>query len=268
MLQKLSTWLSERSLPPIVVGGTGGSGTRVVQALLSDVGVYMGKALNQPGDAMQFEPLLDEKINPVLELVRGLDYAPDAITPALRKEIIQAIRATAALYLEDRPKDISLWGWKNPRSMFLLPLIHSVFPKLYFIHVVRDGRDMAFSKNQNQPHKHYQALFGQAYSANAPEKAAIQAIELWSKANLDAAEFGARALGERYIRVRFEDICAEPEKESRRLFGLLGLATTPSAEALQAIEKPNTVGRFQEEAEMLEAVTKAGAASLKAFGYI
>ena len=245
MLRKLSTWLSQNKSPlaklggmsaPIVVGGTGGSGTRVVQALLSDVGVYMGKALNQPGDAMQFEPLLDEKINPVLSQVHSLDYTPDAVEKELRKEILQIIHQTAALYIEDMPQGANSegnprWGWKNPRSMFLLPLIHSVFPELYYIHVVRDGRDMAFSKNQNQPHKHYQALFNKPYSASTREKAAVQAIELWSKANLDTAAYGEKQLKERYIRVRFEDLCQNPEAEAVRMLSALSIPRSPTEAA-------------------------------------
>ena len=50
---------------------------------------------------------------------------------------------------------------KNPRSMFLLPFFDSYFPALKFIHIVRDGRDMAYSKNQNQLHKHGSTLLDQ-----------------------------------------------------------------------------------------------------------
>ena len=60
--------------PPIVVGATSGSGTRVVQAVLARAGVFMGVRLNEAGDAMDFEPILDELINPVLAVTRSLDY--------------------------------------------------------------------------------------------------------------------------------------------------------------------------------------------------
>ena len=41
------------------------------------------------------------------------------------------------------------WGWKEPRSIYLLSFLHRHLPALRFLHVVRDGRDMALSKNQN-----------------------------------------------------------------------------------------------------------------------
>ena len=49
------------------------------------------------------------------------------------------------------------WGWKEPRSIYLLPFFHRHLPGLRFLHVVRDGRDMAFSENQNQLRKHGEA---------------------------------------------------------------------------------------------------------------
>ena len=42
------------------------------------------------------------------------------------------------------------WGWKHPHSLLLLPLLVDAWPRLRFVHVVRDGRDMAFSANRNQ----------------------------------------------------------------------------------------------------------------------
>ena len=44
---------------PVVIGGTGGSGTRAVQSALAAAGVFMGERLNESGDAMDFEPFLD-----------------------------------------------------------------------------------------------------------------------------------------------------------------------------------------------------------------
>ena len=50
------------------------------------------------------------------------------------------------------------WGWKEPRSIYLLPFFHQQLPALRFLHVVRDGRDMALSANQNQLRKHGNGL--------------------------------------------------------------------------------------------------------------
>ena len=52
------------------------------------------------------------------------------------------------------------WGWKEPRSVYLLPFLAAELPGLRFLHVVRDGRDMAFSENQVQLRKHGDAVLG------------------------------------------------------------------------------------------------------------
>jgi hypothetical protein len=71
--------------PPIVVGGTGGSGTRVVRRMLARAGAFMGVRLNSSGDAMDFEPFLEDTINPLLAVTRSLDYSLDALPAPLRR---------------------------------------------------------------------------------------------------------------------------------------------------------------------------------------
>ncbi|BCW93430.1 MAG: hypothetical protein KatS3mg007_1324 [Thermoanaerobaculum sp.] len=56
----------------------------------------------------------------------------------------------------------SAWGWKEPRSIYLLPFWNELMPSLRFIHVIRDGRDMAFSANQNQLRKHGKCILGES----------------------------------------------------------------------------------------------------------
>jgi hypothetical protein len=52
---------------PIVIGGSGGSGTRAVARFLTAIAVKMGEYLNQSGDALAFVDTLDALINPILE---------------------------------------------------------------------------------------------------------------------------------------------------------------------------------------------------------
>ena len=52
------------------------------------------------------------------------------------------------------------FGIKAPVAMALLPFFASVVDRVSFIHVVRDGRDIAFSANQSPVLKFYNATFG------------------------------------------------------------------------------------------------------------
>ncbi|NQW10518.1 MAG: sulfotransferase [Alphaproteobacteria bacterium] len=203
--------------PPIVIGATGGSGTRALHAALAAAGVYMGARLNGAGDAMDFEPFLDDVINPVLTITRSPDYRLEDLPPDMRRRWTRRLTGIARLHVADGGSMEWGWGWKNPRSMYILPLIAAVVPEFRFVHLVRDGRDMALSSNQNQTRKHFEALFGEA----APEVPEHANIRLWARANSAVADWGERALGERYLRVRFEDLCAAPGPIINRILAML-----------------------------------------------
>ena len=75
---------------------------------------------------------------------------------------------------------------------------------------------MAFSENQVQLRKHGDAVLG---PSDEPE--ALRSIALWREVNLRAADFGERELGDRYLRLRFEDLCAEPAARVAEVLALL-----------------------------------------------
>jgi hypothetical protein len=255
---------------PIVVGGTGGSGTRALHRALTAAGVYMGANLNDSGDAMDFEPFLDETINPVLARTRSLNYRLSDLPPDLVGAARRQFRGALAAYLRRRPRDMRRrqpWGWKNPRSMYILPFILDRCPAMRFIHLVRDGRDMAVSSNQNQPRKHYAALFGEAYAEGSPDAS----IALWARANSDVAAWGRARLGMRYKLMRFEDLCAEPVEMLREALRWIGAAPdrpAAIAEAVAAIARPASLGRWHRlDADLLARLDAVGAAALRSFGY-
>jgi hypothetical protein len=52
---------------PVVIGGTGGSGTRLIARLLREMGVALGERVNESEDALAFIPVYDRYVNPYLE---------------------------------------------------------------------------------------------------------------------------------------------------------------------------------------------------------
>jgi hypothetical protein len=263
-LKRLLARLAHRA--PLVIGGTGGSGTRALQRALATAGVFMGARLNESGDAMDFEPFLDHAINRILEQTRSLDYRladlPAALLGPLRREFGHAL----VTYVRERPK-LGAWGWKNPRSMYILPVIFDRCPGMRFIHLVRDGRDMALALNQSQPIKHYAALFGRAY----PEGRREAAIELWARANLEIATWCEAWLGTRHRLVRFEDLCADPAGILTGILRWMGAEPADSgriARAAAAIARPASIGRWRSlDPEQLAGLEAVGARALAEFGY-
>ncbi|HZT20858.1 MAG TPA: sulfotransferase [Dongiaceae bacterium] len=251
---------------PVVIGGTGGSGTRALQRALAAAGVFMGARVNESGDAMDFEPFLDEAINPILSHTGSLDYRLADLPPGLAGRLRPAFGRALAAYVRERPWR-GAWGWKNPRSMYILPVILDRCPGLRFVHLVRDGRDMALSSNQNQPRKHYAALFGRAYPEGRPEAS----IELWARTNLEAAAWCRRRLGGRYRLIRFEDLCADPAGTLAGLLLWLGAGRAGAsgvARATAGIAAPASMGRWRSlDPARLAGLEAAGAEALARFGY-
>ena len=192
---------------PVVVGGTGGSGTRLAARLLRELGVDLGARVNGAEDALAFVGLYDTYVNDYLEsgAVDMVRFEPD-----LARAIGEHRGAAAA----------GAWGWKNPRSIFLLPLLDRLIPGLRFVHMVRHGLDMATSANRNQLLAHGRTVLG-AECDTLPEEA--RAALLWKRVNERAADYGARMPG-RYFLVRYEDLCTDASAALAPLAAALGLA--------------------------------------------
>jgi len=256
---------------PIVIGATGGSGTRVVHGILREAGLFMGvdPRLNHAGDAMDIEPMLDRHINPILSAAGSLDYRiedlPATLADAARADLLIGV----GRFLGDLPSPAARWGWKNPRCMYILPLIHELFADLKFIHLVRDGRDMATSENQNQPRKHYEALFSEALDPDDP----AGSLRLWAEANGAVADWGERMLAGNYLRIRFEDLCAAPSDGVTRIVEFAGFSAEQAESvrhrAASLVSPPDGLGRWRDlPHEVTDALTRQGANVLERFGYI
>lgn len=205
---------------PIVVGGSGGSGTRALTELLAANGVALPQPCNGALDCMAFEAFLGRRIDPILAVTRGLDYRFEDLPAPLRREVAEDLAATLAeMRASLPPGDVARWGWKCPRNVFVLPVLAALVPGLVFVHLVRDGRDMLLSRNQNQSRRHFAALTG-ASRRNDPR---LAAAVTWMKVNLEVARFGEAALGPRYVRCRYEDLCADDPAARLRLLAALGL---------------------------------------------
>jgi hypothetical protein len=168
-------------------------------------------------------------------------------------------------HLGDLPPSARVWGWKEPRSIYLVPFFDAAMPSLRFLHFLRDGRDMAFSENQNQLVKHGDALLGDDLRK---EKTPVRSIAVWSRVNAAAADYGETRLGERYLRVRFEDLCAQPAETVRGIYDFFGLDGDAEA-AAAAVNPPDTLGRWQLRRKgILDALHRTAEPALARFGYL
>lgn len=254
--------------PPAVCFGTGGSGTRAVAEIMQAAGIYLGPKLNGASDAITLKPFLRRWPERYLEASGWVEAAlrgePSAGTPD--PEMASELAAAIAEQREGIPAPNGRWGWKAPRTISVLPLVFELFPGARTIQLVRDGRDMAFSRNQKQLEAWNDVVVGDL----AAEPEPVRSIALWSRLNLAAVRCARTAGGDNHLVVRYEDLCANPRGAAVQIAGHLGIE--PSAEALdqatELVSPSASSGRWREQDEAeIEAVRTAGAEGLAEFGY-
>lgn len=264
------TWppLLPDGLPPgpLVVGATGGSGTRAVARLLQRAGVWIGGELNDSLDAVPFGLYSNRWIDAFLTATAHWRRPlPATQRQAMLAELAELVQRHLAPLATPQAGAWQAWGWKEPRSMYLLPLWVELFPSLRFLHLLRDGRDMALSSNQNQLRKHGEVMLGRPWAAASE---AERSIALWSRANAMVARFGQRHLQERYRCLRFEDLCAHPEKEAQGIADFFSLAGDLGSLAAATVVPPPSLGRWRgAPPALLKRLERIAAPALVRFGY-
>ena len=256
---------------PVVIFGTGGSGTRVLQLLVHQAGYFMGTNLNAPGDSLDIGQFIRRWLRRYLrrsewiqEVWRG-EGRTDFPFPAAMADDFAATIDDHREGMRNPDRD---WGWKVPRTILMLPFVNQFFPGMKAIHLVRDGRDMAYSRNDNQVWAYGpQILDASEQKLPAP----IRSMTFWAMVNVAAARYGERNMGERYLRLRYEDVCADPRGSVLGLLGFLG--SDASRERMQQVaaeevQTPSSIGRWrQREPDEIAELAQAGDEALRSLGY-
>lgn len=212
---------------PLVIGGTGGSGTRVVAQIMHATGRFMGAKVTE--DTLDAVPLARF----------DWTYGRAILSGRATVSSVAAFRRALARHLSGHDPQCP-WGWKHPHSYLLLPFLAEHCPELLFVHVIRDGRDIALSNNQNQVGHYGDIALGPA------ELSPARSLRYWAWANTRSADEGSRLLGERYLLLRLEDLCADPESEVPRLLRFARYTgPEPYSAITRLITRPPTIGRWR-----------------------
>lgn len=104
------------------------------------------------------------------------------------------------------------WGEKTPRHGFWMDEIGGLFPEAQFIHIVRDGRDMAIDISDSilLPYSVYSGA------------------NLWQRYVTAIRDSASRIDPGHYLEVRYEDLCANSETIIRRICDYLGEEFEPA----------------------------------------
>ena len=257
---------------PIVIGGMGGSGTRLVAEICSLFGVYLGDDLNVASDNLLYTLLFrrrtwfyksfqdKDRIQTGLSLLEKLLLKKVVLCPREIWFLLYAGIDMTLHYRDDKLWSLKRilnffrypcfgnrtyigWGWKEPNSYLLLDDLAEYFPNLRFIHTIRHGADMAFSKNQRQLR-----AWGELFDIQHPEKELPESsLKFWAKANKSTADLG-RKLGGKYLQINFDHLCQDPDQTINDIIAFLGIDVKNEIylAARELPKTPSSLGRYKD----------------------
>lgn len=262
---------------PVVIFNKSHSGSRMLAELVAAGGVFLGAHVNESWDSL-----------PLLELVSALvrqyypDYGPlwDPSLPGDAALAKLAVRVFEKHLEGFAPQAGRPWGWKLCETVYILPVLDYCFPRARYVHLIRDGRDVAFCDHRAPDDPFWRKVYfnterirtfqgrrltPQAYRRQSPFYNALH----WMNSVTVGRHFGMM-LRERYLEVRYEDLCTGFETAARRVLDFIAAPNPDNAlRTLSAKVYPTSVGKHrQQPARRLREVMPLIKPLLLSLGYL
>ena len=224
---------------PVAVGAVGGSGSRLVRNILLSLGVEMMNGISEAGDAHAWPPM--DRILSSSGARHSSRAAMCSHTFAVLESFLQE--------LADRPESRARVGWKNPNTFLWLPELAQYFPQFRYVHVIRHGLDMAYSRNIRQFRMSHWYFGIQTHEMGQNPNEPIgrdRVLDYWIESNRYALK-QFKLLPERHFLLVYDDLCENPQEEIERLAQFLDLSDTKNIVDATAQVTPNpSIGRYKD----------------------
>jgi hypothetical protein len=115
--------------------------------------------------------------------------------------------------------DCTRWGDKTPMNSKYIGRIHKIFPQAFYVHLIRNGYDVAYSYSQNN-------LLSLEEAANR-----------WKYSNKMLYTFGQKN-NTNYILIRYEDLVNEPKQIIKRLCGFIKIEYSDDLFEFNRLNRP------------------------------
>jgi hypothetical protein len=258
---------------PIVIGGVGGSGTRVVAEVAKKAGVNIGRDINKSNDNLMFTVLFlrpdwynkarKRDVRTGVEIIRKkilsksmscltineIMFMLKAIkdTSIRRKRPLFALKRMKEWHMYNQGQDKNkIWGWKEPNSMMYAKVILECYDNAKYIHVVRNGLDMAYSSNKRQLKN-----WGKYFDINEPDDTSPNNnLKYWVRSNSQVISQLEQIAPQRFRVVQFDSLCKDPYSVINNFLNFLGVEYCErDIEKLCKIPKvPKSLGRHMDKA--------------------
>jgi hypothetical protein len=250
---------------PVAIGGVGGSGTRLIAQVLREIGFYIGSDLNVSNDNLWFTLLFkrqeifsvpDTEFQGLVEIFIGALKGEKGFSMAQIKKINDLASVDrpdhSAAWLKERAKSLLAkqhdrpqtehLAWKAPNTHIVIDRLQKYISDIKYIHVVRNGLDMAHSANQNQLKFWGSHFIGADYSVTP-----YYSLKYWHIVHDRVLKIG-NSMGSRFLFLNYDQLCLHPAAGIGKLLAFLEVpASDFQIRRLSGLVKaPYSIGRFKE----------------------
>jgi hypothetical protein len=131
--------------------------------------------------------------------------------------------------LRQRSPDAPAWGWKWPETYLITPIVHATFPQARFIHMVRDGRDLAFKRHLTDDMRRQLGRTILTHLGLTDQPRYIQAARSWQFQVESYLHYAERIPAAQRLELTYEELCRLPLETVSRIAEFLRLPFTPAA---------------------------------------
>ena len=245
------------------IGGVGGSGTRLVAQILSDLGLYIGSDINVSNDNLLFTLLFkrqdvlvqtDVQFDALLAIFTSVMSGERTLTDEENRLLKTLASSDRTLHDKmwllprlDFLKNSTVretWAWKEPNTHIIIEQLLHKMEHLKFIYVYRNGLDMAFSNNQNQL-KLWGKIFFNDYDMKINPH---NSLRYWCMAHQRVLKLKDQ-YPEKILMLDFDRLCEDPKENILQLLKFLEYDVDESRlKELQSLVKaPASIGRHKHE---------------------
>lgn len=209
--------VTESTASPIFLLGVPRSGTTLLRMMMdSHPDIMCGPEAPWITGRRMAEPV--PNFGSLIMFLTTSEWGPVQAMPGVNEDAIYELAAALidqVMSKAARHRGKSRWAEKTPENIISLPLLYRLFPQARFVHIYRDGRDVALSTVGC----HWKMLHTPAgHVENTYENSIKRWVDWIRELQADAARLTATVYA-----LRYEDLVESPEPQMRRLLEFIGV---------------------------------------------
>lgn len=251
---------------PVILMGRGKSGTRLLAWACTKLNIELGTSETLATGDIDYRPLRE-----VLRALarRNLDVRTMEQLRTAELNLFQKSAYEASRWLRGRTGRDRGWGWKWPETYLITPYVYKTFPQGRYIHMVRDGRDIAFKHHSTDDATRKLGRTILRYLDVHNEPRHLQNAASWEFQVKGYREFAAEIPAAQRFDMTYEEFCRDPMQLMERIAEFLEVPMTDACrDYIRTTTTSAQISQYQDaDQEQIAEVEARIGPTLTALGY-